>query len=284
VFPAAQQSDSGGGDVHGRRVRPASFMALGDSFTEGMDDPYPDGSYRGWADLLAQRLAALPGPEFHYANLAVRGRKVDEVLDEQLPVALATRPELVSFAAGINDAMRPSFDLDHVVAAQDHAVRSLREARCEVLLICYGDPSRRSAVVGRLSERIRSVNVHTRQLARDTDCKVMDFWGEPLFDDPRCWSSDRLHLSELGHSRVAHAAAEALGLGDGRWRAPLPPAQPQPWVSRRRDDLDWAITHFGPWLARRVRGQSSGEGIEPKRPTLAPLSAPTGATDFDYAR
>jgi hypothetical protein len=30
-----------------------TFVALGDSFTEGLDDVRPDGSYRGWADLGA---------------------------------------------------------------------------------------------------------------------------------------------------------------------------------------------------------------------------------------
>lgn len=35
-----------------------SFVAVGDSFTEGMSDLLPDGTYRGWADLLAARLAA----------------------------------------------------------------------------------------------------------------------------------------------------------------------------------------------------------------------------------
>lgn len=35
-----------------------SLVAVGDSFTEGMSDRLPDGSYRGWADLLAARMAA----------------------------------------------------------------------------------------------------------------------------------------------------------------------------------------------------------------------------------
>jgi lysophospholipase L1-like esterase len=249
-----------------------------------MDDPYPDGTFRGWADLLAHHLAAQPGPDLRYANLAVRGKKIDEVVAEQLPVALAMNPDLVSFAAGINDAMRPSFDLNRVVDAQTHAVTELREAGCDVLLICYGDPSRRSAVVGRLSDRMRAINAHTRQLARDTGAYVMDFWGESLFDDPRCWSVDRLHLSEIGHTRVALAAAQVLGFGDGSWRTPLPAAEPRPWVSRRRDDVDWAVDHFVPWIVRRLRGRRSGDGIDPKRPTLQSVPAAVVAFQGDYAR
>lgn len=61
------------------------YVAVGDSCAEGLDDPYPDGSgYRGWADLTAEQLAA---PGFQYANLAVRGRRLDQILAEQVPTA-----------------------------------------------------------------------------------------------------------------------------------------------------------------------------------------------------
>jgi lysophospholipase L1-like esterase len=49
-----------------------SFVALGDSFTEGVGDPYPDGTFRGWADRFAAQLAAA-SPGLRYANLAIRG-------------------------------------------------------------------------------------------------------------------------------------------------------------------------------------------------------------------
>src|SRR5262245_6386214 len=86
-----------------------NFVAIGDSFTEGMSDAYPDGTYRGWADLVATRLSA-DQPDFRYANLAVRGRLFDRIVSEQLPVATEMRPDLVSFAAGGNDALRRGFD------------------------------------------------------------------------------------------------------------------------------------------------------------------------------
>ena len=89
-----------------------SYLAMGDSFTEGLDDLDPvTGRYRGWADLVAARLAAecRPGgpaqvpayetPGFTYGNLAIRGRLFAPVVAEQVPVALDLRPELMSFAA-----------------------------------------------------------------------------------------------------------------------------------------------------------------------------------------
>jgi hypothetical protein len=56
----------------------SSFVAVGDSFTEGMSDWRADGSPRGWADLVAARLA-LDTPGFRYANLAVRGNLVRQI-------------------------------------------------------------------------------------------------------------------------------------------------------------------------------------------------------------
>src|SRR3954451_9745740 len=100
------------GDVTSRGTAVAwrSFVAMGDSFTEGMNDAYPDGTYRGWADLVAARLAVDSGPSFGYANLAIRGRLLDQVITEQLEPTLAMKPDLVSFAAGGNDVLRRRMD------------------------------------------------------------------------------------------------------------------------------------------------------------------------------
>src|SRR5882757_3072610 len=77
----------GDGSVYGY----SSYVAVGDSFTEGMNDRLPDGTFRGWADRLAGMLAA-GQPEFQYANLAVRGKMLAEIVDEQVPVALEAQP------------------------------------------------------------------------------------------------------------------------------------------------------------------------------------------------
>src|SRR4029079_13035076 len=49
------------GATTGRDVY-ASFVAVGDSFTEGLDDLQPDGTYRGWADLVAAPLGVTGPP------------------------------------------------------------------------------------------------------------------------------------------------------------------------------------------------------------------------------
>lgn len=52
------------------------YVAIGDSQTEGVGDGDDRVGLRGWADRLAERLAAA-NPGLEYANLAVRGRMFD---------------------------------------------------------------------------------------------------------------------------------------------------------------------------------------------------------------
>jgi lysophospholipase L1-like esterase len=88
-----------GMDERDRERAIGSFVALGDSFTEGLNDPGPDGGFLGWADRVAAALAQqLPG--FRYANLAVRGKLLGQVVDGQVPRAAEMAPGL----RGIADA------------------------------------------------------------------------------------------------------------------------------------------------------------------------------------
>ena len=100
----------------------------------------------------------------------------------------------------------------------------------------------------------------------------MDLWHETLFDDPRLWAADRLHLNAIGHERVTGAALDALNLPSTDWRTPLPVEPPPARLEAVREDAAWFTHHLAPWLARRALRKSSGDGIEPKRPDLQPLS------------
>ena len=102
------------------------YVALGDSFTEGVGDPDPTrpNGLRGWADRVAEVLATTT-PDFGYANLAVRGRKLPSILEEQVGPALALAPDLVSIHGGGNDVLRPRVDLDLLAADYDRAIGRL---------------------------------------------------------------------------------------------------------------------------------------------------------------
>jgi lysophospholipase L1-like esterase len=250
------------------------YVALGDSFTEGMDDPRPDGiGFRGWADLVAGRLAAEAGPEFGYANLAVRGRLFDGVVAEQVPAALALRPDLVSFAAGGNDVLRRQCVPEALVARFDAVIARLRGAGADVVVFRFADLSGRLPGQRLIAPRVAVLNRGVGEVAERHGARLVDLSGDVEFANPLLWSTDRLHLSTLGHRRVAAHVLTALDVAPTPdWlAAPARPAPP-PWLAARRDDLRWAGQHLAPWVKRRLTGRSSGDDVLPKRPTLAPIA------------
>ncbi len=258
-----------------------SFVALGDSFTEGLEDPAPDGGLIGWADRVAAVLAGqVPG--FRYANLAVRGKLLPEVVAEQVPRAVELAPDLVSLAAGGNDILRGS-DVDELAAQFDPAVAALQAVGCRVLIFTGFDP-RMFPVIRLLRGRIAAYDMHLRGIADARGCDLVDLWSMRALRDARAWCPDRLHLTSRGHQKVALRACEVLGLPvAGDWRAPLPAARgpahqdrgqlarSPAWLAARRQDVRWAREYAMPWLRRRLGGTSSGDGVPPKRPELLPV-------------
>ncbi len=248
------------------------YVALGDSTTEGLEDPDPAGGFRGWADRLAERLARLD-PGFLYANLAIRGRKMAQIRAEQLDSAVAMSPDLASIIGGVNDILRPKVDLDAVSGDIEAIVAALRGGGATVLMLTYPDPARIMAFARGASPRVRAYNDALREIAARHEARLMDL-GQYGVVDPRLWHPDRLHANSEGHERIALAAAAALGLPEATdaWRAPLPPAPRESRSARVKREAIWAGRYFAPWVVRRVRGRSSGDGVLPKRPALAPVT------------
>ncbi|CAM3194640.1 SGNH/GDSL hydrolase family protein [Stackebrandtia soli] len=246
------------------------FAALGDSFTEGMNDHYVDGSLRGWADLVAAQLAKSYSG-LTYANLAVRGRLFDQVVDEQVPAALRLRPDLVSFVAGGNDALRSGFNPAKLGTRLHEVVRVLTASDAKVILFTFSAGAR---VPGQrmLQSRLAGVNEAVRRVAKRHRASLVDLWSDEAFADERLWSVDRLHMSELGHKRVAGKVCAALDIDpDPDWKVDLAPVTRKSWVRRRGDDLTWTRHHLAPWVKRRIKGTSSGDTITAKRPLLTPV-------------
>lgn len=250
-----------------------SLVAVGDSFTEGMSDLLPDGSYRGWADLLAGRMAART-PGFRYANLAVRGKLIGQILDEQVDVAAAMRPDVITLVGGLNDALRPKVDMGRVRATLTESVERLAPA-CKQLVLMRS-PGRQGPVLDRFRPRMEALFACVDELAKQHGAVVVDLYGAPSLADPRLWGVDRLHLTAEGHRRVAEAVWQALGHEpeDAEWRTPLPAAAPPRWLARRISDLQFTREHLMPWIVRRLTGRSSGDGLPAKRPELLPYEGP----------
>ncbi|WP_428956319.1 SGNH/GDSL hydrolase family protein [Streptomyces sp. cg35] len=245
-----------------------SLVAVGDSFTEGMSDLLPDGSYRGWADLLAGRMAA-QSPGFRYANLAVRGKLIGQIVDEQVDVAAAMKADVVTLVGGLNDTLRPKCDMVRVRDLLTEAVERLAPS-CEQLVLMHS-PGRNGPVLQRFRPRMEELYACIDDLAAKHGALVVDLYGSPVLADQRMWDVDRLHPTAEGHRRIAEAVWQALGgEAESDWQAVLPPAVPPHWVARRVADARFAKQHLGPWIGRRLTGRSSGDGRPPKRPELVP--------------
>ncbi|WP_328867894.1 SGNH/GDSL hydrolase family protein [Streptomyces sp. NBC_00304] len=235
-----------------------SLVAIGDSFTEGMSDRLPDGSYRGWADVLATRLAART-PGFRYANLAVRGKLIGQIVDEQVDVAADLRADVVTLVGGLNDTLRPKCDMGMVRGRLEEAVERLAPS-CKKLVLMRS-PGRNGPVMERFRPRMEELFSLVDDLAARHGAEVVDLYGAPVLGDPRMWDVDRLHLTAEGHRRVAEAVWQTLGLpAEDDWRTPLAAAVPPHWATRRVDDARFAREHLFPWIGRRLTGRSSGDG------------------------
>jgi lysophospholipase L1-like esterase len=252
------------------------LIVCGDSFSEGMTDEVIHGQYRGWADRVADEMAKQVN-DFTYANLAIRGKLVGQVVDDQVPIALTFvtgKETLITFHAGANDALRPGYDASVTIAKYQGAVRKLAASGATVLLFTVledtGNKGKGSEV---WKKRFSEYNKAIREIGREVGAVISDANDLDFFKDNRFLAFDRLHLNEEGHWRVAQGVLEVIGYPfDSAWRIPLPPAKPTPWIKQRITGVLWFFIFALPWIIRRIQGKSSGDGRTAKYPQ--PISWP----------
>ena len=256
------------------------FIALGDSMTEGMSDEQINGKYRGWADRVADVLAE-GNPNFTYMNLAIRGKLVGQVARDQVPVALKYvegRSTLLSFHAGANDVLRPKYNPESVIEEYSETVRFLAKSGAQLMLFCVledtGEKTKRAKI---WQERFRVFNENVRAMADEVGAILLDPNHDSFWRDPRFIASDKLHLNAEGHRRVAQGVLERLGAPhDPDWRRPLTGRARPIAPIRIAKDLWWFLTFGIPWIIRRLRGRSSGDGRRAKYET--PIKWPSRNT------
>jgi lysophospholipase L1-like esterase len=244
------------------------YVAIGDSFTEGVGDPDPTrpNGLRGWADRVADVLATQDA-DFRYANLAVRGRKLAAILDEQLEPAVALEPDLVTVYAGANDLLRPSADVDALMTAYDAAIGRLAGTGATVLVwTAFG--ARKSALYKPLRGRFAYYNELVREIADRHGARIVDYWRMSEYDDWGYWDVDRLHMGTPGHELMAMKVLDLLGVQHAL-PTPVPIAHPVLTAREQRAaDWQWSREHLAPWVKRRLTGRSSGDDVQPKYPVL----------------
>jgi lysophospholipase L1-like esterase len=250
------------------------YEALGESFTERVGDPEPQspGGVRGWADRVAEELSADHG-DFAYANLAVRGRLLHQIVEEQVGAAIALKPDLVTLSAGGNDIVFRGSDPDRLAEQLDSAV-GLLSAGGATVVIFTGPDWGSTPVFSHIRGRVAIFNENMRTIASRHDGVVADLWTLRQLTDPQMWDPDRLHFSSLGHHTIAAMVLEALNVQHS-----LLPLAPKPlpagsWRDARNGDLVWAKDYLVPWVVRRLRQHPSAPGLKAKRPEPGPVFGP----------
>lgn len=237
------------------------YVAIGDSFTEGVGDELPDGHVRGWADLVAQGWADASGEPIEYANLAIRGRLVWPIVEQQLEPALALHPTHLSFNGGGNDMLRPRTSVARVVEAFQTVLRRCDEEGVRLILLSGANPSAQLPLGPLIQRRgdllSRAVEAH---FADRTDIVRALNWFDRELATPPFWSEDRLHMNTRGHHRVAARVLTALGMeSPPEWWSL--PTLPESGTTR---GAAYYREHVAPWVRRRLTRTSSGDGREPK--------------------
>jgi lysophospholipase L1-like esterase len=250
------------------------YVAIGDSQTEGLWDGDDSVGLRGFADRLAETVDA-HYPGLTYANLAVRGRRIRDLLEVQLPRALAMDPDLVTVCIGMNDVTRPGPYFDHALAELEDLHAQLALSGATVVTTTFPDLTQIVPIGRILAARVLRINDAIRRAADWYEFRLVDLYDAPSMTHPDTWSADRVHGSPKGHALFAAAAAETLGLpgsahdwaepGDGRVRQSL--------RSKAHSQVLWTQNMLMPWAWRTLRGRSAGDGRGPRRPRLQSVAA-----------
>ena len=133
----------------------------------------PDGTYRGWADRLAERLTQ-DNPDLLYANLAVRGRRTYQVREEQLGPALALEPDIATVVAGLNDLLHRRYDPDATAGDLEAMLSTLQRHGATVMTFTLPDLGSVVPLARIVRPRLHAYNEAIREIAGRTGAIVLD--------------------------------------------------------------------------------------------------------------
>lgn len=253
------------------------YVAIGDSSTEGLDDPDGQGGYRGWADRLAQHIADLQGG-LDYANLGVRGLSTAQIRERQLDAALAMRPDLATLFCGTNDVLARDFDPSAFERDLEAMQGALRSQGATVVGFTLPDLTPLIPAARRIAPRIARMNAVLAAVSGRTGSRLVDFAAYPVAVDPRLWSRDRIHANSPGHARIASALAHALELpgSDDTWKLPLPAAAPRSALGFWAGEAGWWLRYALPWSLAPFASWLPSPRREPKRAALMRVEGAAG--------
>jgi lysophospholipase L1-like esterase len=236
-----------------RRAR--RLAVLGDSTAVGLGDPLPRrGGWRRVGPLVAAALGVETGG---YLNPSFTGARMRCVLTEQVPAAVAHRPDVAVLVAGMNDTLRPDFDAARVAADLTEVIHRLAEAGTTVVPVRFHDHSKvfrlPPSLKRALSARVAELNVAIGEVVAREGVPCLDLERLPGAYDLASWSVDRLHPSELGHRMLASGFTGLLAEAGFDVPEPVSLACGGGVEPSTTGHVGWLVLRGIPWLWRRGR-------------------------------
>lgn len=189
------------------------YVALGDSFTEGVGDPVEGFARLGAVDRLAAALRQ-HNPDLRFTNLARRGLGVSEIREQQLGPALSLTPDLVSVVAGANDVLAGRFNMTRWEEEFRMMYGALTQAGATVIAATLPDFPILRTLAGPLQARVRGNitkgNELIRRLAAEHRVVLVDAWAISARSALEDWSEDGVHLNARGYFKFAQEMLKTL--------------------------------------------------------------------------
>ncbi len=250
----------------------ARYVALGDSQTEGLGDGDETTGLRGWADRSPGTSRRQPrAPVRQSGRTGTPGRPGPRRAAGTPP--WPCRPDLGDGLAGVNDLMRPTFDAAEAAGHLEAMFAALTATGARVATVTFPDIGKIMPLARPLAPRVHDLNARIRAAAarhrrrgRRNRTAHLRHGRSRLERGPAPHQPPRPRTDRGGRGPRAPASRR-----HDAWTRPLPPLPaPTGWQAANAE-LRWAAAFLGPWLGRRLRGRSSGDGRTAKRPQLLPV-------------
>jgi acyl-CoA thioesterase I len=191
-------------------ARPLTYVALGASDSVGVGANLPEAE--SWVSVLHGQFP----PGSRLVNLGVSGTLLREAIDQQLPVALDSDPDLVTVWLAVND-LNARVPLERYTAELDTLLGALRQGTHAAILVGnVPDVARLPAYqqVGRQAIRteVDRWNASIAELVARHGAELVDLhagWRE-LAEHPEYIGRDGFHPSTEGHRRLAGIFLDAV--------------------------------------------------------------------------
>ncbi|MFB5249265.1 SGNH/GDSL hydrolase family protein [Bacillus mycoides] len=186
------------------------FVAIGDSFTEGIGDEVEGIALKSWVDHFVQ----LCVDDLKYANFAKRGLVTKEIRSQQLEKALTFNPDLVSLIAGANDVLKGRWNHHTYKNDMEFMIDTLSKTDADIIIANLPDFTVRLPFSSEkkqvLKEQLLEANEVILSLSREYELHHVDFWNHHLVNDNTLWSTDLIHPNSKGYVKVAELIFSSL--------------------------------------------------------------------------